>query len=213
MGTYEINMIGIFGGTFNPIHNGHIQLAKQALERLALDQAHFLPCANPVHRGSPQVSSSDRLNMIKLAIGVDDRFVANTLELDRGGASFMVDTLRKVRKQNPNESIGLMLGADAFNRILSWKQPAKILELAHLIVCQRPNIKLNSNIFSEHWVQSVDSLNREKFGHVLPLAIKQSSCSSTEIREQLSVSTSESVISCLPTTVFEYIVNNHLYET
>jgi nicotinic acid mononucleotide adenylyltransferase len=59
----------------------------------------------------------------------------------------------------------------------------------------------------------VGSLNREKFGHVLPLAIKQSSCSSTEIREQLSASTSESVISCLPTTVFEYIVNNHLYET
>lgn len=206
-------MIGIFGGTFNPIHKGHIQLAKQALERLALDEVHFLPCANPVHRGAPQVSSSDRLNMIKLAIAADDRFVANTLELDRGGASFMVDTLREVREKNPNESIGLMLGADAFNGILSWKQSTKILDLAHLIVCQRPNIKLNRDIFIDHWAQSVGSLRREKFGYVLPLAIKQSSCSSTEIREQLSVSESESVISCLPTAVFEYIVNNHLYET
>ncbi|MFT4607566.1 MAG: nicotinate-nucleotide adenylyltransferase [Gammaproteobacteria bacterium] len=204
-------MIGIFGGTFNPIHNGHIQLAKQALDNLVIDEVHFLPCANPVHRGAPQVSSSDRLNMINLAIGVDDRFVANTLELDRGGASFMVDTLQEVREQNPNESIALMLGADAFNGILSWKQPAKILELAHLIVCQRPNIKLNSNIFSNHWVQSVVGLRREKFGHVLPLAIRQSSCSSTELREQLPAL--ESVISCLPTVVYEYIVNNHLYET
>lgn len=204
-------MIGIFGGTFNPIHNGHIQLAKQTLEILALGEVHFLPCANPVHRGAPQVSSNDRLNMIKLGIAAEDQFVANTLELDRGGASFMVDTLREVRQQNPNESIGLMLGADAFNGILSWKQPAIILELAHLIVCQRPKIKLNRDIFSDHWVQSVGSLKQEKFGHVLPLAISQSSCSSTEIREQLSVS--KPVISCLPTAVFEYIVNNHLYET
>lgn len=204
-------MIGIFGGTFNPIHNGHIQLAKQALDKLALDEVHFLPCANPVHRGAPQVSSTDRLNMINLAIAAEDRFVANTLELDRGGASFMVDTLREVREKYPNKSIGLMLGADAFNGILSWKQPTKILELAHLIVCQRPNIKLNRDIFSDHWAQSIAGLKRKQFSHVLPLTIKQSSCSSTEIREQLSASTSN--ISCLPTAVFDYIVNHHLYET
>jgi nicotinate-nucleotide adenylyltransferase len=120
-----------------------------------------------------------------------------------------------VRRKNPNESIGLMVGADAFNRILSWKQPSRILDLAHLIVCQRPKNKLNSDIFGDHWAQSKSSLKRQNFGHVLPLAIKQSSCSSTQIREQLSVSisASESVISCLPTAVFEYIVNNHLYET
>jgi nicotinate-nucleotide adenylyltransferase len=208
-------MIGIFGGTFNPIHNGHIQLAKQALESLALDEIHFLPCANPVHRSAPKVSSSDRLNMIKLAVTADDRFVVNTLELDRGGASFMVDTLREVRKQNPNESIGLMLGADAFNDILSWEQSSEFLGLAHLIVCQRPSIKLNRSIFSDRWAQSESSLKRQNFGHVLPLEIKQSSCSSTEIREQLSVSVlkSESVNSCLPAAVFEYIVNNNLYET
>ena len=204
-------MIVIFGGTFNPIHNTHIQLAKQALESLVLDKLHFLPCANPVHRGAPQTSSRDRLNMIKLAIAADDRFIANTLELDRGGPSYMVDTLQEVREKNPNESIGLMLGVDAFNAILSWKQPARILELAHLVVCPRPQIKLNRDIFSDHWTQSVDSLKKQKFGHVFPLVIKQSSCSSTEIREQLSAS--KPVISCLPIAVFEYIVNNNLYET
>jgi nicotinate-nucleotide adenylyltransferase len=103
-----------------------------------------------------------------------------------------------------------MVGADTFNTIMSWKQPINILELAHLIVCQRPNIELNSSVFSGHWTQSVNSLKRQNFGHVLPLTIKQSSCSSTEIRQQLSAS--ESVISCLPTAVLEYIVNNHLYE-
>jgi nicotinate-nucleotide adenylyltransferase len=204
-------MIGIFGGTFNPVHNGHLQLAKQTLERLALDQVHFLPCANPVHRGAPQVSNQDRLNMIRLSIANEGQFSVNTLELDRGGASFMIDTLREVREQYPHESISLMLGADAFNGLLSWRQPTKILNLAHLIVCQRPQVRLNKDIFNERWVQSAEDLQREKFGHVLPLAIKQSSCSSTEIREQLSVS--KSVISCLPKSVLEYIVNNHLYET
>ena len=204
-------MIGIFGGTFNPVHNGHLQLAKQALERLALDQVHFLPCANPVHRGAPQVSNQDRLNMIRLSIANEGQFSVNTLELDRGGPSFMIDTLREVREQYPHESISLMIGADAFNGLLSWRQPTKILNLAHLIVCQRPQVRLNKDIFNERWVQSAEDLQREKFGHVLPLAIKQSSCSSTEIREQLSVS--KSVISCLPKSVLEYIVNNHLYET
>ena len=203
-------MIGIFGGTFNPIHNGHIQLAKQALEYLALDEVHFLPCANPVHRSAPQVSNKDRLNMIRLAIATEDRFVANTLELDRGGASFMVDTLQEVREQYRDVSIGLMLGADAFNGILSWKQSARLLELAHLIVFQRPNIKMDRNIYGDRWVESASSLKQEKYGYVLPLSIKQSSCSSTKIRKQLLKP--ESTFPCLPASVLEYIVNHHLYE-
>jgi nicotinate-nucleotide adenylyltransferase len=203
-------MIGIFGGTFNPIHNGHIKLAEQVSESLALDEVHFLPCANPVHRGAPQVSSGDRLNMIKLAIATKDRFVANTLELDRGGASFMVDTLREVRELNRDESIVLMLGADAFNAIRYWKQSAELLDLAHLIVCQRPDIEMDHDIFSDRRVQSVESLRQENYGHVLPLTINQSHCSSTRIREQLMKQ--ESTSSCLPAAVLEYIVNNHLYE-
>lgn len=203
-------MIGVFGGTFNPIHNGHIKLAEQAFESLALDKVHFLPCANPVHRGAPQVSSDDRLNMIKLAIATDDRFVANTLELDRGGASFMVDTLREVREQNRDESISLILGADAFNDILSWKQSTELLGLAHLVVCQRPDIEMDRDIFCDRWVQSVASLKQDKYGYVLPLTINQNPCSSTGIREQLLKQ--ESTSSCLPAAVLEYIVNNHLYE-
>ena len=203
-------MIGIFGGTFNPIHNGHIKLAEQVFESLALGEVHFLPCANPVHRGAPQVSSADRLNMIKLVIATKDRYVANTLELDRGGASFMVDTLREVREQNRDESIGLMLGTDAFNGILSWKQSAELLDLAHLIVCQRPDIEIDSDIFSDRWVPSVASLKQERYGRVLPLTINQSHCSSTRIREQLMKQ--ESASPCLPDAVLEYIVNNHLYE-
>lgn len=203
-------MIGIFGGTFNPVHNGHIQLAEQVLDSLALDQVHFLPCANPVHRGVPQVSSSDRLNMINLAIASHDRFVANTLELDRGGASFMVDTLRQMRQQNGDESIGLMLGADAFNRMPSWKQADNILGLVHLIVCQRPNTEMDRDIFKRRWVQSVSRLKQEKYGYVLPLFIKPNSGSSTQIRKQCLKP--ESTPPGLPAAVLDYIVNNHLYE-
>lgn len=203
-------MIGIFGGTFNPIHNGHIQLAEQVLKSLALQEIHFLPCANPVHRGAPQVSSGDRLKMIELAIATEERFIANTLELDRGGASFMIDTLKVLREQNPDESIGLLLGADAFNGILSWKQSTVILDLVHLIVCQRPEVEIDLSIFSHNWTKSVMSLKQKKFGYVLPLSINQSSCSSTNVREQLIKQ--EPTSSCLPEAVREYIVNKHLYE-
>ncbi|MFT5659281.1 MAG: nicotinate-nucleotide adenylyltransferase [Gammaproteobacteria bacterium] len=203
-------MIGIFGGTFNPIHNGHLQLARQVLEALALDEVHFLPCANPVHRGAPNVSGDDRLKLIKLAIAAEHSFIANTLELDRGGPSFMVDTLREVRDKIGNESICLMLGADAFNGIQGWKQSDEILNLAHLVVCQRPEIELNRDIYRDHWVQSVDYLNQKNHGYVLPLTINQSNCSSTIIREQLLAA--EPTTQCLPPAVFEYIVNHHLYE-
>ena len=203
-------MIGIFGGTFNPIHNGHIQLAKQALKNLALNEVHFLPCAIPVHRGVPQVSNDDRLNMIKLGIASENQFFANTLELDRGGASYMIDTLHELREQYRDDSIGLILGADAFNGILSWKRASEILNLAHLIVCQRPNTEMDRTIFSDRWVQSSSRLKQDKFGSVLPLTIEQSNCSSTGIRAQLLKS--ESMPPCLPPAVLEYIVNHHLYE-
>lgn len=203
-------MIGIFGGTFNPIHQGHIQLARQVLEKLALDKVHFLPCANPVHRGAPNVSGRDRLNMIRLAIAAEDRFVANTLELDRGGASFMIDTLRQLLDQTQNEPICLMLGSDAFNGIQSWKQANKILDLAHLVVCQRPDVAINRTVYSDHWVQSINCLNQKKHGYILPLTIHQSDCSSTKTRAQLLAK--QSTIQCLSPLVREYIANNHLYE-
>ena len=149
-------MIGILGGTFDPIHTGHMQVAEQVEQRLALDEIHFLPCAIPVHRDKPRVSDANRVQMIELAIAGHSRFKLNTMELDRGGQSYMVDTLRLIRAQNLKARIVLILGADAFNQLPGWKSPDEILQLAHLVVCRRPGVELDQSIYTNHRVNSVE---------------------------------------------------------
>lgn len=202
-------MIGILGGTFDPIHNGHLHVAQQVLDRVALEQVHFLPCAIPAHRGVPRESAVDRLRMIELAIDHHGKFALNTLELDRGGQSYMVDTLREIRQGNPRQTHCLILGADAFNRLETWKSPSEVLQLAHLLVCQRPEIELDRAIFPDRWVESIAMLGQSAEGSILPLEIEQNPCSSTGVRDMLAAQDSE--IQCLPPAVFEYIQQRQLY--
>ncbi len=202
-------MIGIFGGTFDPIHNGHIHVAQQILGRLALDQLHFLPCAIPVHRGLPRASAIDRIRMIELALEGREKFKLNTLELKREGKSYMVDTLREIKAEYPGETICLILGADAFNRLEEWKSPIEILELAHLVVCLRPGVELDQSIFPGRWTEPPAIPGESIQGSILPLEIEENSCSSTKVRELLEAQESE--IRCLHPAVFQYIQDHHLY--
>ncbi|MDH3859545.1 MAG: nicotinate-nicotinamide nucleotide adenylyltransferase, partial [Gammaproteobacteria bacterium] len=120
-------MIGILGGTFDPVHEGHFHIAMQVLNRLGLEQVQFVPCALPVHRDEPHASASERCAMIELMIADEVAFVLNTLELDRGGLSFMIDSLREIRVET-GSTLVLVLGADAFNDFASWKAPHEILQ-------------------------------------------------------------------------------------
>lgn len=202
-------MIGIFGGTFDPIHNGHLHVAQQVLDLVALDQVHFLPCAIPVHRSVPYESAENRLRMIELAIANQEQFRLNTLEMRRDGKSYMVDTLREIKAGYPGHTICLILGADAFNQIKGWKSPREILRLAHLIVCRRPEVTLDNAIFSDHWVEASASLGDSTESSILALEINENPCSSTRIRDMLEAQTAE--IQCLHPDVYEYIQDHHLY--
>jgi len=204
-------MIGIFGGTFDPPHHGHIRLAEQALEYLSLDEIQFLPCANPVHRSQPMASAGDRLQMLELAIDSRSGFQVNTIELDRGGPSYMVDSLRQIRAGNKHASLCLMLGVDAFNAIQSWKSPDEILKLANLVVCRRPGIDLDESIYSARHFTSPTVLQRDQIGCILPLEIEENPCSSTQVRALLAKN--EFAGNCLAPTVIDYIYQHHLYET
>ena len=93
-------MIGILGGTFDPIHLGHLHIASQVATRLDLQQIQFMPCAQPVHRDGPRASAAQRCCMIELAIDDQPAFVLNTLEVERGGPSYSIDSLREIRRQN-----------------------------------------------------------------------------------------------------------------
>jgi len=205
-----LSMIGILGGTFDPIHMGHMQVAEQLQLRLALDEVHFLPCAIPVHRDIPQASDANRIRMIELAIAGNNQFRLNTLELDRGGPSYMVDTLKQIRAQKLTNSICLILGVDAFNRFQSWKSTDEILQLCHLVVYPRPGIALDRSIYCQHWVDSEQMLRDNTRACILPMEIKTNSCSSTSVRNQLLEQRQASP--CLSPAVFKFIKSNHLYE-
>ena len=204
--------VGILGGTFDPIHKGHLHIAEQVLSRLNLDELHFLPCASPVHRNLPLAASCDRLQMIKLAISGCAEFRLNTTELDRGGQSYMIDTLRQIYEQGEFDSIFLVIGVDAFNGFQNWKSPDQILQLVNLVVCARPGFKLNWSNYSAQRVESVETLKRKINGCILALEIDENFCSSSQVKRQLQSSERTRATDCLPESVLNFIVSNHLYE-
>jgi nicotinate-nucleotide adenylyltransferase len=207
-----LKTIGILGGTFDPVHKGHLQIAEQVLTRLGLDELHFLPCASPVHRDLPQAGSSDRLQMIRLAIEGHNGFGVNTTELDRGGQSYMIDTLRQIYQHGRYHSIYLILGADAFNLFRNWKFPDMILRLANLVVCARPGFELNWSNYGKQRVESVEALKHNTNGSILALNIDEISCSSSQIKRQLRSGGHVGLSECVPATVLNFITSNHLYE-
>jgi nicotinate-nucleotide adenylyltransferase len=203
-------MIGILGGSFDPIHRGHMQLAEQVALHLALDEIHFLPCATPVHRDKPLASDAERVKMIELAIAGHKDFRLNTLELDRGGQSYMIDTLRQITEQHPGDTIILILGVDAFNQFVAWKSPDEILQLAHLVVCTRPGVELDRSTYTKQRVNSTQILKEQNHSCILPLEIDENSYSSTQVRQLLNQQNRAD--RCLNPAVYQFILSNHLYE-
>ena len=127
-------MIGILGGTFDPIHYGHLRTARDLVADLKLEQLRFIPCGVPPHRDPPQASAEQRLAMVQAAIAGEAGFVADDREIRRGGVSYMVETLASLRRELGNDqSIGLILGLDAFWGLESWHRWQELIGLAHLI--------------------------------------------------------------------------------
>ena len=201
-------MIGILGGTFDPIHNGHLHIATQVRSRLGLDQLQFMPCALPVHRDRPHASAQQRCAMIELAIAGAAGFVLNTLEIDREGPSYMVDSLREIRADS-DAQIALVLGTDAFNGFASWKQPQQILGLAHLVVCIRPGIEADPDLYRDHRVESPQDLLRLAAGGILLLEVDAIDCSSSAVRAALDAG--DIPRRWLHPAVTDYIARHQLY--
>lgn len=131
--------IGIMGGTFDPIHMGHLDLARAAAGALHLDRVKLLPSHIPPHRGAPGASIFHRFAMVALAAAADPRFEADDQELRREGPSYTADTLRELQRQGfAAGEIFFLTGADAFAEIATWKDYPALLDLAHFVVCSRP---------------------------------------------------------------------------
>jgi nicotinate-nucleotide adenylyltransferase len=206
-------MIGILGGTFDPIHLGHLHIASQVTMRLGLQQLQFMPCAQPVHRDRPRASAAQRCCMIELAIEEQPAFVLNTLELQRGGPSYSIDSLREIRRQNARgqntQSLVLILGVDAFNGFANWKSPDQILELAHLVVCGRPGFEIDNAIFGDHRAETCGEIANSQAGGILALPVDAIDCSSSGVRTALEMG--KTPRQYLPSNVADYIDEHNLY--
>jgi nicotinate-nucleotide adenylyltransferase len=136
--------VGIFGGTFNPIHMGHLRAAEEVREALALDRMIFVPSAQPPHKRArpddPIAKATDRLRWVQIAVRENSHFETDPLEIERGGASYSVDTLRAIGARTAPELPVFVLGCDAFAELGSWRDPEALFSLAHFAVMTRPPV-------------------------------------------------------------------------
>ncbi len=206
--------IGLLGGTFDPIHNGHLALASYVLQTFALQSVHFIPANQPPHRDAPLASSDDRVAMLKLAIEDYPQYVLNGIELRRAGPSYMIDTLIELKKTLEEVPLCLILGADAFVNLNQWHQWERILDYAHIIVIARSGTDLKKANWLRAWLPRYQvgdkaALQTKSAGRVYVDTQELTAISATALRQKLQQD--ESVESMLPVAVLDYISNKKLY--
>ena len=208
-------MIGVLGGTFDPVHFGHLRAAVELREALGLDEVRLLPCGSPPHREPPVASGADRLAMLEAAVAGEPGLAVDTRELERAGPSYMVDTLASLRTElGPARPLCLLLGTDAFAGLDRWHDWRRIPELAHLVVAQRPGAELPAagpvaELLRERRVSEVQALRCAGAGKVYIVHVTRLEISASDIRRRLAAG--RSVRYLLPDAVLERIRARGLY--
>jgi nicotinate-nucleotide adenylyltransferase len=210
-------VIGIFGGTFDPIHNGHLQMAQDAYRELALDEVRLVPCHRPVHRDEPYLTSEQRLELLSIATAEYEGLLVDDRELKREQLSYTVDTLRSLRQElGEHASLVFILGDDAYVGLNSWHQWQELRQLAHLLVMGRPQTMaieppLREPLLKE-WLEnsdSVDVVRKKPFGGLMQLSKNLLGVSSTQVRQQLM---EQGVSDDVPPKVLDVIQENCWYQ-
>lgn len=203
-------MIALLGGTFNPIHNGHIEVALEVLRAYPQCRVELVPSFQTVHRDQPQVDAETRARMIGLAVESYSQLALNRIELELGGSSYSVDTLEALHEQYPEKSLCWIMGSDAFLHFHCWRSPDRIFQLANLIVVQRPGTQPAASTFSERFLEPDQDLQDYAHGRIEFIDMIPNHCSSTAVREAIRFG--HAVDDCLAAPVIEFIQQNHLYE-
>ena len=207
--------IGIFGGTFDPIHYGHLRSAFEVLQALRFEEVRFIPCGDPPHRGATFAAANVRLAMVRAAISGQDGFACDEREIQRDGPSFTIDTLTALRGEYPRRSLGLILGMDAFLGLPQWHRWDEILNVAHIIVAHRPGWKAPDigplgEIIAEFGSHCVDDLHDTLHGRIYIHAVTQLEISSTEIRVLIAAGRDARFL--MPDAVRDVIKESGIYE-
>ena len=205
--------IGILGGTFDPVHYGHLRPALDVAEQLNLAQIYLIPNAIPPHRAQPQATAEQRLEMLHLAIKDCPEFVIDDRELQRQGESYTVDTLLSLRQDFPENPLYLLIGTDAFLYIQTWHRWQELLQLAHIVVMERPDEILvmpdKLNKWYQQYLASKDDA-KQFSGKIWPVKVTQLAISATEIRQKIAQGLTPQFL--LPDTVIHFIKQSGLYQ-
>jgi nicotinate-nucleotide adenylyltransferase len=213
--------IGILGGTFDPIHNGHLRLAQEALEQCALSRVLFLPSGTPPHRAAPLATAVQRLHMVQLAIQAQPGFAVDEREVQRTDKCYSVDTFTAMRAElGAQQPLCLLLGSDAFLQLHTWHQWLQLFELTHIVVMQRPGRPVGNAMaqadetlrqqYQSRLVPTPRLLHESANGHIVVLDMPQLDISATDIRSRATQN--KNLRYLLPDQVAHYIQINQIYK-
>lgn len=184
-----LEKIGILGGTFDPVHIGHLRTALDVIEQLELDQVRLIPCGIPPHKMQLIATAEQRITMMRLAIRDDKYFIIDDRELYREGPSYTVDTLVSLRYEFVNNPLYLFLGTDAFIGINTWYNWRRLLDFAHIVVMQRPGETLTMSDELTDWYNNNLASKKNKYdiaGNIWPVNVTQIGISATKMRERIA---------------------------
>jgi nicotinate-nucleotide adenylyltransferase len=207
--------IGILGGTFDPIHHGHLRTAVEVAQSLHLVEVRMIPCGQPPHRPAPTVSSTHRLAMVQCAVAIEPLLRVDDREVRASTPSYTVHTLESLRQELPDTPLCLILGMDAFCGLNLWYQWEKLLTLAHIIIVDRgptapalpPAVQ---TVYHQHHTADPAQLKNQLFGAIYRQAITYLAISATQLRNDIAARRNPRFL--LPEAVLTYIATHHLYQ-
>lgn len=208
--------IGLLGGTFDPVHFGHLRFAAEVLATLRFAEMRLVPAGSPPHREGPRASAADRLAMVRLGVAAYPGLTVDDREVRRASPSYTVLTLAEIRAERPGVPLAWLLGADAFCGLPTWHRWRDLFGLAHFVVTARPGFDLEAVLppeLRDDWlrrrVADARALSSSPAGSILVHAVTPQDVSASDIRRRLAAG--EDVSGLLPSSVLEYIASHHLY--
>ena len=213
--------IGILGGTFNPIHYGHLRMAQELADDLHMDAIRFIPAANPPHKNAVTISAEHRAAMVGLAIANNPQFMLDERELHRTGTSYSIDTLLSLRAElGDDTSLTLFMGSDAFTQFNTWHRWQEILQHCHIALVQRPHANKNQagnplpkileDFLHAHYTENGEDLHNSPASYITMRQVTALDISSTAIREAFKQHVSTRYL--MPDSVIDYIKSHQLYK-
>lgn len=211
--------VALLGGTFDPVHYGHLRFADEVRRALGLPEVRLLPAGDPPHRVRPATSGAHRRAMLDLAVAEFPGFDVDDRELHRAGKSYTVLTLQELRAEAPDRPILLLLGADAFRGLPTWHRWLEVFELASIVVVARPGTALTTNLdgrlaaqLAKRLVTDAALLLRTPAGLIYEARVSPQPVSATTIRARVASGNLPAIAALLPPAVLAYIAQHHLYQ-